>query len=134
MKRILFALSILLFSNVGFAQKAEKSDNYTVVMAQEKEQINAKYLEIKGLLEKNDFAAAKQVYTAVAKMMEQSIATDKKFLQKAKSSDDIASIESKIKTKNHLLEATRGFPTADLAKEGQRIAIYIMEFAFVTGR
>ena len=51
MKRILFALSILLFSNVGFAQKAEKSDNYTVVMAQEKEQINAKYLEIKGLLE-----------------------------------------------------------------------------------
>lgn len=134
MKRILFALSVLILSNVAYAQKAEKSSDYQVVMAQEKEQIHAMYSEIKASLEKNDFTKAKQQYADVVKLMEQSIASDKKFLRKAKTSDATANIESKITTKTHLLDASKPFATADLAKEGKRYAIFIMEFAGVCGR
>ncbi|HQE11291.1 MAG TPA: hypothetical protein PLQ78_00945 [Flavipsychrobacter sp.] len=134
MKRILFALSVLILSNVAYAQKAEKSNDYQVVMAQEKEQIHAKYSEIKASLEKNDFTKAKQQYADAVKLMENSIASDQKFLRKTKSADSQANLEYKIKTKTNLLAASKPFETVDLAKEGARYAIYIMEFAGVCGR
>ncbi|HTN47382.1 MAG TPA: hypothetical protein VL098_13615 [Flavipsychrobacter sp.] len=134
MKRILFLLSIVLFSNMTMAQQSDKENSYDAIKTEQKAQINAKYEEIKSLLDKSDYTKAKQVYADVDQMMQKSLKTDEKYLRKAKTELEKDRIQQSIKTKTSLYDAAKAFATADIAKDGKRISVYIMEFAFVTGK
>lgn len=138
MKRILLALSVLIFSNGVFAQNAEKGEKfdknatYAEAKIEQKNAVNEKYEQLTSLLEKKDYTAAKQKYAEAQSLMEQSLASDKRFLKNAKSEEEKAQMERRLDSKTRLYEQSKSFLTADLAKEGKRFAVYIKEFAFVT--
>jgi|GEM_PF-4363179 len=133
MKRIVFVFAMLLSANAVFAQNAEKPAKHEDVKVEQKQIILNKYNEIVSLLDKKDFTAAKQAYTAAEKLMNQNLEMDKKMIRKESNEDTKKKMERNLDSKTRLLEASKPFATADLATSGKRYAVYIMEFANVAG-
>lgn len=140
MKRILFAVALLITTNAVFAQNAERANTTTEKVSafeqlkvEQKNQVMNQYEQIVNLLDKKDYKGAKVAYAEAEKVMNASLDADKKFLRKAKSDEEKTSMQNRMDSKARLLEASKPFATADLAVSGKRYAVYIMEFANVSG-
>jgi hypothetical protein len=133
MKRILLAIALLITSQGVYAQKAEKATTFDEVKVEQKSQVMDKYNQIVSLLDKKDYAGAKLAYAAAEQLMTKSLEADKKFLRKAKTEDERTQMQNRMDSKARLMEASKPFATADLAVSGKRYAVYIMEFANVSG-